>query len=502
MLRKLGARTLLASSTASRSLRSEVLVPGVSGCAPLRAFPISGSFNIAASIIVTSSAPALDWIRELRKGFTGHQPRVSPLRFQLRRWAGRALLGLLLPFVPCSAAFSQQIPCPVASDFTLNSVAAFNAVAPCVVNFGVTLFNTGNDVFDNEAGATLINDGSIRSNPVAVFNNDAGGTVTNFGTIFNSFLTTLNNAGTLTNAGGANLFLSGSSSFTNTGTFNNAGGVVSDSTTTLINAGTLTNFVGALVLSDARINNTSGATLTNDGTLTTSHGLTNNAGAMLIVNGKFSNIGPLTNAGVVNIQAGGVLNNLADISTHYTQTSGQTVVNGTLNSAAPVQIQGGTLTGVGTIKGDVNNSGGSVSPGDAPGMLTINGNYTQGSGGTLTIQLGGRAQGDFSVLDVTGVATLGGAVNFVALGGFTPEAGDEFTFLLFGQESGDFANVEFTNWTCPVGDTCTDVFGPNNVTLEIRANVPEPSSLVLLCSGLLAIACAARKRLHRRQRGA
>ncbi len=85
--------------------------------------------------------------------------------------------------------------------------------------------------------------------------------------------------------------------------------------------------------------------------------------------------------------------------------------------------------------------------------------------------------GEFSVLNVSDLAVLDGTVDFTAVGGFTPGSGDVFTFLLFGgTQSGNFATMEFTNWTCPVGDVCTDVFRGNSLTLEISGNstTPEP----------------------------
>jgi hypothetical protein len=80
------------------------------------------------------------------------------------------------------------------------------------------------------------------------------------------------------------------------------------------------------------------------------------------------------------------------------------------------------VLGTGTISGAVLNTGGMVKPGDTPGTLTINGNYTQGSGGTLTIELGGSAAGNYSVLDVTGRASLQGTVDFTTVNGFRPGA--------------------------------------------------------------------------------
>ena len=60
----------------------------------------------------------------------------------------------------------------------------------------------------------------------------------------------------------------------------------------------------------------------------------------------------------------------------YTQTGGVTTVNtgGTL-TAANVVIQGGRLSGFGTVAGNLVNDS-VVSPGD-PGTLNVTGNYTQ-----------------------------------------------------------------------------------------------------------------------------
>ncbi len=109
----------------------------------------------------------------------------------------------------------------------------------------------------------------------------------------------------------------------------------------------------------------------------------------------------------------------------------------------------------------------------------------------LTIDLGGALAGQFSLLSVSEQAALDGTVDFTAVNGFTPATGDDFTFLTFGSESGNFANVDFTNWTCPVGDTCTDVIGANSLTLESTPEVsstPEPSTKLLLMLGTAATA--------------
>ena len=85
--------------------------------------------------------------------------------------------------------------------------------------------------------------------------------------------------------------------------------------------------------------------------------------------------------------------------------SGVLQVDGSITSNTFVN-HGGTLAGAGTVIGNVtNNRRGTVSPGDAPGMLTVN-SYVQMSGSTLQIEIAGPNTGQFSVLDVLGNATI------------------------------------------------------------------------------------------------
>src|SRR5262249_12112061 len=133
----------------------------------------------------------------------------------------------------------------------------------------------------------------------------------------------------------------------------------------------------------------------------------------------------------------------------YIQNSGTTTIfpsnsfgNGTGNfNANSVTISGGTLKGTGTIFCSVSNTGGIVAPGNSPGILTINGDYTQSSSGTLNIEIGGTsaAAPDFDQLHVTGSATLGGTLNVSQINGFLPAAGQSFQILTFASRAGDFA---------------------------------------------------------------
>jgi hypothetical protein len=94
-------------------------------------------------------------------------------------------------------------------------------------------------------------------------------------------------------------------------------------------------------------------------------------------------------------------------------------------------LTGGTLEGTGTISGPVSNTSGTVSPGDgAPGLLTLGGNYAQGGGGTLAIEVGATTPGTgFGELQVNGTAALGGDLSLTDVGGFTPGPSDTFKIL-------------------------------------------------------------------------
>ncbi len=110
---------------------------------------------------------------------------------------------------------------------------------------------------------------------------------------------------------------------------------------------------------------------------------------------------------------------------------------------APTTLTGGTLSGTGTVAGPLTNSGGTVAPGDAPGRLTVAGNYTQEAGGTLGINIAGTTPGtEFDQLLVGGSATLGGMLSLADEGGFAPAFGDTFKILSgASSRTGTFATV-------------------------------------------------------------
>jgi len=93
-------------------------------------------------------------------------------------------------------------------------------------------------------------------------------------------------------------------------------------------------------------------------------------------------------------------------------------------------LTGGRLAGTNTLTGSVTNSGGTVGPGVSPGKLTITGNYGQGSGGAMEIELGGTVPGPVSTnWPLGGSATLAGTLSASLYGGFYPATNATFNFL-------------------------------------------------------------------------
>ena len=100
----------------------------------------------------------------------------------------------------------------------------------------------------------------------------------------------------------------------------------------------------------------------------------------------------------------------------------------------------GTITGSGKVGGSLTNTSATVAPGNSPGTLTVEGDFTQEAGGTLAIELAGTAAGEFDVLEVLGSAVLGGSLDITEL--YTPGGADTWTILTaFGGITGNFSTI-------------------------------------------------------------
>ncbi len=96
-------------------------------------------------------------------------------------------------------------------------------------------------------------------------------------------------------------------------------------------------------------------------------------------------------------------------------------------------INNGTIFGKGTLDvtqatSFINN--GILSPGNSPGSLTINGDFTQTSSGTIVLEIAGLVPGtQYDQLIINGTATLNGTVNIVLLNGFVLPANGNFQLI-------------------------------------------------------------------------
>jgi fibronectin-binding autotransporter adhesin len=157
-----------------------------------------------------------------------------------------------------------------------------------------------------------------------------------------------------------------------------------------------------------------------------------------------------------------------------------TQINGELSLPA-ITLRAGTLSGVGTIIGDVLNEGGRVSPGESHGTLHIQGDYVQGPDGSLVIEIAGDQQGvTHDWLDITGNATLGGTLYLDITDDL--QQGGTFTFLTtsLGHVRGMFDRIYADGWNV------TAHYGSQSVSITLMTSaVPEPAGLAMLFSGVV-----------------
>jgi len=167
------------------------------------------------------------------------------------------------------------------------------------------------------------------------------------------------------------------------------------------------------------------------------------------------------------------------------------VQNGAVLAAKTVFVNpGGSVTGTGgTFSTNVVNAGGFITPGDATGIMHVNGNYTQNSGTTL-FEIDGGNSGQFDQLLVSGTATFKGGILDIQFGnGFEPTTGENFDLItaLALNNLGVTVNI----LGLPSGFVFTDNFSSTGFNLFTNQSplgppppVPEPSTWLLMATGL------------------
>ncbi|MCX5817503.1 MAG: autotransporter domain-containing protein [Proteobacteria bacterium] len=169
---------------------------------------------------------------------------------------------------------------------------------------------------------------------------------------------------------------------------------------------------------------------------------------------------------------------------------GTLTVNGQITEAPGYQstfsLVSGTVGGSGTItasRGFIN-SGGTVSPGNSIGTLTINGNYTQAASGKLSIEA--SATGN-DRLTINGSANPGGSLEVLWVDGYIPAARSTFTFLTAsGGVNGTFAQYN-KYYITPTLTFLPKYDIPNQVYLMVERDYTNQTLLPYLTANQRAV---------------
>jgi hypothetical protein len=268
-----------------------------------------------------------------------------------------------------------------------------------------------------------------------------------------------------TNAAKGSFTLSGGADFTTAGNFTNSGtlsvgagsifdvdGKLRNFSGTTLTAGTYgvtgtLEFAGANIKTNDAAITLTGASAQIVNTTTGYSGLANfaaneAAGKFTLEGGAdLTTAGSVSNAGTFTIRSGSAFT-VGGLGV-FTQTAGTTTDRGTLTASGGVNLSGGSLFASGKIIGNLVSSG-IVTPAlsaTKTGILSDAGAYTQNSGGSLDIGIGGTTVGTTFDALKAGATVLAGTLNISQLGGFVPTVGSTFQILDFKSVTGTFTTV-------------------------------------------------------------
>jgi fibronectin-binding autotransporter adhesin len=380
------------------------------------------------------------------------------------------------------------------------STGTISVAAGATLSFGVTGANpfTAGEVNSLFTNTPLV---GVTMNAASLVGIDTTGGDFTFGTSVASTTRGLNKLGsntlTLTGANaytGATTLTAGTLSVATIGNggvaSGNMGSASNAATNLVFNGGTL-QYTGSTASTDRNFTINTGKTATIE--VTTGTNLTMSGGST-------STNGALTKTGAGTLTLTGVNNHTGATNI----SAGKLVINGNISTSALTTVNsGGTLGGSGSTGALTVLGTGVVAPGNSPGVLTVNGNYTQ-TAGTLSLELNGTAAGSgYDQLAVNGTVTLGGTLTATLGGGYDPVNGD-LLFILDNNNDGDFITTTFSD----MADLSTITLGGQDWKISYNANytgigpsggtllggndialmaVPEPTAALLGSLGLLAL---------------
>jgi len=355
----------------------------------------------------------------------------------------------------------------------VSTVVNMNGTAGTITQGGGTLDLRGTgSTFSMSAGTATVYSGGLLGNSTLT-----GGSLLNSGIVGETTIATgsifdVKTGGTSSKAtvNGGTLIVGGSVAQTiiNSGTATvNLGG---NSGITTVNGSTLDvygNTGVSTVNTGGRLNVKSGGSLLGTSTV---------GGGTLLVEGTAGTV--VFNSGTATVNSGG--------------TIGSTTINGSLLSvngnAGDVLVNtGGTLGGSGSVQGLTLN-GGTVAPGNSPGLLTAY--ELNGSNGTFQFQLGApTTRGTtYDAINVSTLLTLGASTSwtFETLDNYSFQMNDSYDLFNFASIEASAFDVNTLLAALPNLDTANSnlKWDANSFTTDGVVNViPEPSTLSLLLGG-------------------
>ena len=197
-------------------------------------------------------------------------------------------------------------------------------------------------------------------------------------------------------------------------------------------------------------------------------GVINNEGMMIkTTSAGTAGLPNVVNTGTIDVQVGAISFHTTYVG--LTQTAGETILNDTsiemFANNKPFDLQGGVLRGNGAVIGELDNSGGTVTPGFSVGEILVD-DFTQGTNGVLEMEIGGSNSGEYDVLTVTNVATLAGELRVTDIDEFVPQPGDSLVILTASAVVGTFG-------TQAVPDHYEVVYSATAVTLQRSGPSPD-----------------------------
>jgi len=330
--------------------------------------------------------------------------------------------------------------------------------------------------FSMSAGTATVYSGAFLGNSTLT-----GGSLLNSGTVGDTTIATgstfdVKTGGTSSQAtvNGGTLLVSGSVAQTvvNSGTATvNSGG---NSGTTTVN-GSILDVYGrtgvSTVNTGGTLNVKTGGSLLGTSTV---------GGGTLLVDGTAGTV--IVNSGTATVNAGGSIGST-------TVNSGLLAVNG---SAGDILVNtGGTFGGSGSVQGLTLN-GGTVAPGNSPGLLTAY--ELNGSNGTFQFQLGAPTTRGvtYDAINVTSLLTLGAntAWTFETLDNYAYVDGNTYDLFDWGTADMSTFDVAVLQAALPDLNTAsTDLkWNVSNFTLDGTVGViPEPSTGSLMVFGIVSL---------------